>query len=70
MTNKTKKVINDKSSLWRFGYIETWSPVFNGFIRQNEQTTIKPNISIKHIESELTKEYKTQVRLYLPDSMF
>jgi hypothetical protein len=80
MAHKTKKTQNathdnsykpaeDISNLWRFGIIETYSPVFESYIRQNEQVTIKPGVSIKVLESELTAEYNTLVRLYVPDSM-
>ena len=60
------KKTEDKSDLWRYGFVETWSPPMKNWIR-GDSVTIKPNKSIKAMEKEISKERGMKVRLYVPD---
>lgn len=57
----------DKTSEWRAGFVEEWLPAMNNWNRSGERVTIKPNMSVKKMEQQLSKERKTKVRLYIPN---
>jgi len=50
-----RRTIPDTSSEWRFGFVETYSPPFQDWIRQNETVNVKPGESIAAIERTLTE---------------
>lgn len=46
----------DVSSAWRMGTIETYSPVFEGWIRWPEHVTIRPDTSIQALCCSLAND--------------
>ena len=53
-------------NLWRVGFLESWSEVFQEWIRHNEPVTIRPTDRISVLEREWSREWKCRIRLYVP----
>jgi hypothetical protein len=55
MRQKPKQA-KDLSSEWRSCIIHVWSPLFNGWIRQNGCITIKPGQSVSEAEQQYAND--------------
>ena len=50
---------------WQAASTEVWSPVFEGWVRQNDAVTLRPGETEQQVLDELAAEYGTaRLRLY------
>ena len=59
----------DTSPMWRYAIVETFSPVYNDYVRHPGAITIKPGESLAEHCREVAKEmgtYADRVRLMVP----
>lgn len=59
----------DTSNLWRAGTVETKAPAFgpDAWVRQHATVTIRPGESLRQIERELSREWKSECRVFVWD---
>lgn len=58
------------STIWRYGFIEKYSPVFERWVRYNETVTVRPDENVYDVIWRIAKEQKlpeAHIRIWFPE---